>query len=95
MVTVRWLVLPKCGEEAAEAGSSHLGDEAKPSHDADRLRRIAEALGIPEAALLNGSATAAEIDAMTEMLRIWISLEHAADRQKILAFARTLAAARQ
>lgn len=72
----------------------HHREPASP-RTAALLERIAELLDIPKAALMKSAATEAEIDATTEMLRIWTNLEHPADRRKILALARALAAARQ
>lgn len=66
---------------------------AVPSRKVAIVRRIAEALGVPEAAILNGVATKADIDAASEMLWIWHYLRNAADRQKLLALARRIAAA--
>ena len=70
-------------------------EDGPDPRSADMLRRISEALGIDKATFLNGANTEVEIDNTVEMLRIWNGLEHAADRRKILAFARAIVAARQ
>ena len=73
----------------------HDDREATSSRSLALLEQIAELLDMPKAALVRGAATEAEIDATTEMLRIWSGLEHSADRRKLLAFARALAAGRR
>lgn len=54
------------------------------------IRRIAEVLGQPETAFLDGGTASDGFDAQCELLRIWDSLTDHADRQKILAFARSV-----
>ncbi|MCJ2098916.1 hypothetical protein [Methylobacterium sp. E-046] len=58
------------------------------------LKRIAEALNESEDVFLVGAASENGLHESCELLRIWGELEHASDRRKILAFARTLAAGR-
>lgn len=58
------------------------------------LKRIAEALGEREDVFLAGAASESGLHESCELLRIWDDLQHAADRRKLLAFARTLAAGR-
>lgn len=58
---------------------------------ASTLKRIAEALGEPEDAFLNGGTPRAELADSSEMLRLWHRLNSVADRKKVLAFARGLA----
>ena len=84
-------------EARVEAGVSddHHDDDDASSRSANIVHRIAELLGIPEATLVERANTEAEMDATTEMLRIWSGIDNPADRRKILAFARGLAAARK
>lgn len=56
------------------------------------LRRIATALGMSATDFYGGSTTAVDLDDANEMMRIWRSLRHSSDRQKVLAFARAVAA---
>lgn len=80
--------------EAAVSDDHHDDDDAS-SRSANIVHRIAELLGIPKATLVERVNTEAEMDATTEMLRIWSGIDNPADRRKILAFARGLAAARK
>ena len=68
--------------------------ESPTLRSADMICRIAGALGISEAALLSRTITEVEIGNTSELLRIWASLEQAADRRKLLTFARALATGR-
>jgi hypothetical protein len=65
-----------------------------PVRDDTTLKRIAEALGEPEDAFLDGAAPRGQIADTYEMLRLWHHLNSVADRKKVLAFARALAAGR-
>ncbi len=56
------------------------------------LRRIATALGAPEAGLLDEAAAQFGPDGPYELLRTWNDIECLSDRRKLLAFARLLAA---
>lgn len=58
------------------------------------LKRIARALGEPEDAFLDGAEPRPELADTYEMMRIWHDLNSMADRKKLLALARTLAAER-
>lgn len=80
--------------ETAVSDDYHHDDDAS-SRSANVIHRIADLLGIPKATLVKGANTEAEMDATTEMLRIWSGIDNPADRRKILAFARGLAAARK
>ena len=55
------------------------------------LRRIAATLGLSEMDFHEGSAAQTDLDDACEMMRIWDSLRHRADRQQVLAFARAVA----
>lgn len=96
-VDVGYASVGACEVHAGTAVSDnrHHDREAASSRSAALLDQIAELLDVPKAALVKGAASEAEIDATTEMLRIWSSLENAADRRKVLAFARALAAGRR
>ena len=65
-------------------------DQVRLGQSVETLRRIAAALGLPESAFYDTAEAGSAFDAIGELLRIWDSLEHAADRQRLLAFARTL-----
>lgn len=58
------------------------------------IRRIAEALGQPVTVFLDGSTAEFDFAAQCELLQIWDSLTDDADRQKVLAFARSVASER-
>lgn len=65
---------------------------AKPPTSPDlMLRRIAEALGQPATAFLDGTPLASDIAEQSELLRIWASLTNRADRRRVLDFARSVA----
>jgi hypothetical protein len=67
-------------------------DHQSVAHGAEAmLRRIAQAIGEPEEAFLEGETTDGAISGATELLRVWDQLESAVDRRKLLAFARRLA----
>jgi hypothetical protein len=55
------------------------------------LSRIAQILGEPEDAFLDGATTGSTLVETSALLRVWDRLESAADRRKLLAFARRLA----
>ena len=79
----------------AVSDNQHHDREAASSRSSALLEQIADLLDIPKSALARCAATEVEIDATTEMLRIWSGLEHSADRRKVRAFARALAAGRR
>lgn len=58
------------------------------------IRRIAAALGRPEAAFRDAGAPGSEYADQGELLRIWENLSDHADRQRILAYARAVASER-
>lgn len=81
--------------EETPLSESSLEQPAKSCTSRDRMiRRIAEALGQPETAFLDGGAAGSDLADPCELLRIWDSLTDPADRQKVLAFARSVASGR-
>ena len=75
--------------EAGLAGSSNDPKDGTLG-STGTLERIARALGEPETAFSEGTASRTDIADTCEMLRIWQGLERVADRRKVLAFARSL-----
>lgn len=59
------------------------------------LTRVAAALKVPVRAFSDDPPTGTEFSDTIELLRLWHDLEHAADRQKLLALAQSLAAERR
>lgn len=81
--------------EETPLSESSVEQPAKACTSRDRMiRRIAEALGKPETVFLDGSVTEDDFAAQCELLRVWDSLTSHADRQKVLAFARSVASVR-
>ncbi len=62
------------------------------AESANVLKRIAIALGEPEDAFYKGSEASLNVDDTCALIRAWEGLRNKADRQKLLAFAQTLAA---
>ena len=67
-------------------------DQDEGIYNTDVLRRIANVLGEPPAVFFDGISSGSELSDTCEMLRIWYSLERLADRRKVLAFLRAIAA---
>ena len=70
---------------------SHDFSEDQDTQAIRALRRIAATLGLSELDFHEGSAVQTDRDDACEMMRIWDSLRHRADRQQVLAFARAVA----
>jgi hypothetical protein len=79
--------------EVALSGRSVVRGVQNAAREGSTLKRIAEALGEPEETFLDGTASRAALADTYEMLRLWHHLNRVADRKKVLALARTLAAA--
>ena len=74
----------------SDAGSMYSSD----ARSRELLHRIASAVGVPLEAIQHGGLLEIEARETFELLRIWRGLDVPADRQKLLAFARTLASSR-
>ncbi|WP_208866659.1 hypothetical protein [Methylobacterium radiotolerans] len=74
---------------------SPLRDDEDRRRGVSTLKRIAATLDLPDWAFSNDLPTRTEGDDVMELLRIWQSLEHSADRRQLLGFARTLLAGRR
>lgn len=60
----------------------------------DVIRRIAEAIGQPEAVFYDAAGCTSAIAEQAELLRIWDGLTDPADRRKVLTFAQAVASGR-
>jgi hypothetical protein len=69
--------------------------EAAQRKGAARLKEIARLLGQPEDIFSNEEAGPNEGRDAFELLQLWEGMKSAADRRKLLNFARTLAASRK
>jgi hypothetical protein len=69
--------------------------EAAQRKGAARLKEIALLLGQPEDIFSDQEAGPNECRDAVELLQLWGGMKSAADRQKLLNFARTLAAGRK
>lgn len=74
----------------SDAGSMSSSD----ARSRELLHRIASAVGVPLEAIQHGGLLEIEARETCELLRIWRGLDVPADRQKLLAFARTLSSSR-
>ena len=74
--------------------SSPVRNGAAPQTASPILTRIAAALGEKEDAFLEGAGSESTLREAHELLQIWDELGHAADRRKLLTFARALAPGR-
>lgn len=69
--------------------------EAVQTKGASRIREIARLLGKPEDTFFNLKHESHECSDAFELLQLWNGMKSAADRHKLLNFARTLAAGRK